>query len=118
MKRRATPKRRNWILRAALLLLLALAVGVFGWCRWVYWQIESYAGQDQVAQGGQSIQAVRSDAIGVFGAAEYDGRPSQSTAPAWTTPSLSTIMASLRSSSRWAATAATSTTRARWAAST
>jgi uncharacterized SAM-binding protein YcdF (DUF218 family) len=54
-------------------------VGVLGWCRWVYWQIESYAGQDQVAQAaqpGQSIQAVRSDAIGVFGAAEYDGRPS------------------------------------------
>ena len=76
MKRRAKPKRRNWILRAALLLLLALVVGVLGWCRWVYWQIESYAGQDQAAQGGQSIQAVRSDAIGVFGAAEYDGRPS------------------------------------------
>ena len=76
MKRRAKPKRRNWILRAALLLLLALVVSVLGWCRWVYWQIESYAGQDQAAQGGQSIQAVRSDAIGVFGAAEYDGRPS------------------------------------------
>ena len=76
MKRRAKPKRRNWILRAALLLLLALAVGVLGWCRWVYAQIESYAGQDQAAQGDQSIQAVRSDAIGVFGAAEYDGRPS------------------------------------------
>src|ERR1017187_637204 len=76
MKRRAEPKRRNWILRLALLLLLALAVGVLGWCRWVYWQIESYAGQDQAAQGAQSIQAVRSDAIGVFGAAEYDGRPS------------------------------------------
>jgi uncharacterized SAM-binding protein YcdF (DUF218 family) len=79
MKRRSKPKRSNWILRAALLLLLALAVGVFGWCRWVYWQIESYAGQDQVAQAaqaGQTIQAARSDAIGVFGAAEYDGRPS------------------------------------------
>src|ERR1035441_6145147 len=82
MKRRAKPKRRNWILTLVLFLLLALAVGVLGWCRWVYWQIESYAGQDQAAQvaqaaqGGQSIQAVRSDAIGVFGAAEYDGRPS------------------------------------------
>ncbi len=48
-------------------MLLALAVGVLGWCRWVYVQIESYAGQDQAAP---------SDAIGVFGAAEYDGRPS------------------------------------------
>jgi uncharacterized SAM-binding protein YcdF (DUF218 family) len=73
MKRRAKSKRRNWILRAVLLLLLALALGILGWCRWVYAQIESYAGQDQAAQ---PIQAVRSDAIGIFGAAEYDGRPS------------------------------------------
>ncbi len=37
MMRRAKPqKRRNLILRAALVLLLALAVGVAGWCRWVY----------------------------------------------------------------------------------
>jgi uncharacterized SAM-binding protein YcdF (DUF218 family) len=50
-----------------LLVLLALAAGVLGWCRWVYVQIENYAGQDQAAP---------SDAIGVFGAAEYDGRPS------------------------------------------
>jgi uncharacterized SAM-binding protein YcdF (DUF218 family) len=61
------------MLRAALLLLLALAVGLLGWCRWVYVQIESYAGQDQVAQ---AAQGTRFDAIGVFGAAEYDGRPS------------------------------------------
>ena len=67
MKRRAKPKRRNWILRAALLLLLALAAGALGWCRWVYVQVESYAAQDQAAP---------SAAIGVFGAAEYDGRPS------------------------------------------
>jgi uncharacterized SAM-binding protein YcdF (DUF218 family) len=67
MKRRAKPKRRNWILRAALLLLLALVAGVLGWCRWVYVQIENYAAQDQAAP---------SAAIGVFGAAEYDGRPS------------------------------------------
>jgi uncharacterized SAM-binding protein YcdF (DUF218 family) len=72
MKRRSRQK-RNWSLRAALLLLLALAAGVLGWCCWVYAQIESYAGQDQA---DQPIQAVRSDAIGVFGAAEYDGRPS------------------------------------------
>jgi vancomycin permeability regulator SanA len=67
MKRRSRPKRRNFAFRAVLLLLLALAVGVVGWCRWVYVQIESYAGQDQAAP---------SAAIGVFGAAEYDGRPS------------------------------------------
>ena len=67
MKRRMKPKRANWILRGTLLLLLALAVAVLGWCRWVYWQIESYASQDQAAP---------SDAIGVLGAAEYDGRPS------------------------------------------
>jgi uncharacterized SAM-binding protein YcdF (DUF218 family) len=68
MKRRTKPKRRNVALRMVLLLLLVLAVGAGGvWCRWVYVQIESYAGQDQAAP---------SDAIGVFGAAEYDGRPS------------------------------------------
>ncbi|MGA2167593.1 MAG: YdcF family protein [Terracidiphilus sp.] len=67
MKRMAKPKRRRFALRAVLVLLLALAVAVVGWCRWVYVQIESYADQDQAAV---------SDAIGVFGAAEYDGRPS------------------------------------------
>jgi len=61
------PKRRNMALRAALLLLLALAVGAVCWGRWVYVQIESYASRDQAAPA---------DAIGVFGAAEYDGRPS------------------------------------------
>jgi vancomycin permeability regulator SanA len=50
-----------------LLVLVALVAGALGWCRWIYWQIESYAGQDQAAP---------SDAIGVFGAAEYDGKPS------------------------------------------
>jgi uncharacterized SAM-binding protein YcdF (DUF218 family) len=67
MRRRARPKRQKWSARIALVLLLALAVGTIGWGRWVYVQIESYAGQDQAAP---------SDAIGVFGAAEYDGRPS------------------------------------------
>ena len=61
------PKGRNWILRAVLLLLVAAVVAGGMWCRWVYVQIEHYAGQDQAAP---------SDAIGVFGAAEYDGRPS------------------------------------------
>ena len=70
MKRRAKSKRSNYALRAVLVLLLVLAVGALGWCRWVYVQIESYAVLDQAAQ------AAPSDAICVFGAAEYDGRPS------------------------------------------
>lgn len=67
MGRAANPKRKKLKLRAALVLLLALAAGALGWCRWVYVQIQTYAAQDQ---------AEPSDAIGVFGAAEYDGRPS------------------------------------------
>lgn len=67
MVRTSKPKRRNWALRVALVLFLALLAGAFAWCRWVYIQIESYAGQDQAAPA---------DAIGVLGAAEYDGRPS------------------------------------------
>ena len=58
---------RSRILRGLLVLLLLAAIVAAGWCRWVYVQIESYANQDQAAP---------SDAIGVFGAAEYDGRPS------------------------------------------
>jgi uncharacterized SAM-binding protein YcdF (DUF218 family) len=61
------PKKRKRILVSVLLILLVLVAGVLGWCRWVYVQIERYAGQDQ---------ALPSDAIAVFGAAEYDGRPS------------------------------------------
>jgi len=47
-------------------LALAVLAGA-AWCRWVYVQIETYANQDQAAP---------SDAIAVFGAAEYDGKPS------------------------------------------
>ena len=47
---------------AGLLLLAAL-----GWFGWVYWQIASVADEDQ---------ARPADAIAVFGAAEYGGRPS------------------------------------------
>jgi len=65
-KQRNRSKSNRWG-RAALWMLLALAAGTLGWCRWVYGQIERDAGQDQAAP---------SDAIGVFGAAEYDGRPS------------------------------------------
>jgi uncharacterized SAM-binding protein YcdF (DUF218 family) len=44
-----------------------MVAGALGWISWVYTQIELYAHQDQAAQA---------DAIGVLGAAEYDGRPS------------------------------------------
>jgi uncharacterized SAM-binding protein YcdF (DUF218 family) len=60
-------KRRRIALLVTFLLLIGLLGGAFGWCHWVYVQIESYAGQDQAAP---------SDAIAVFGAAEYDGKPS------------------------------------------
>src|ERR1700722_9712459 len=67
MTREPKKKRRNWLLRVALVLVLILLGGALAWCRWVYVQIESYADQDQAAPA---------DAIGVLGAAEYDGRPS------------------------------------------
>ncbi len=67
MTREPKKKLRNWVLRAALVLVLLVLGGTAGWCRWVYVQIESYANQDQAAPA---------DAIGVLGAAEYDGRPS------------------------------------------
>jgi uncharacterized SAM-binding protein YcdF (DUF218 family) len=67
MSPKSRPKPRKWILRAVLVALLALVAGTAGWCRWIYLQIERYAGEDQAAVA---------DAIGVFGAAEYDGRPS------------------------------------------
>jgi len=60
-------KRRRVILYLLLSLLLVLLVAALGWSRWVYEQIESYANMDQAAP---------SDAIVVFGAAEYDGKPS------------------------------------------
>jgi uncharacterized SAM-binding protein YcdF (DUF218 family) len=50
-----------------LLVFTGLALVALGWCRWVYGQIQHFAAQDQ---------AVPADAIAVFGAAEYDGRPS------------------------------------------
>jgi len=67
MGRDSKPKRRNGVLRALFVLVLLLLGALLGWCRWVYLQIESYAGVDQAAPA---------DAIGVLGAAEYDGRPS------------------------------------------
>ncbi|MGB9407554.1 MAG: YdcF family protein [Terracidiphilus sp.] len=73
MQHISNPKVHQWALRGVLLLVFALAVGAVGWCRWVYVQIERYAGQDQAVQVAPAAPA---DAIVVFGAAEYDGRPS------------------------------------------
>ncbi|MGA8086888.1 MAG: YdcF family protein [Terracidiphilus sp.] len=60
-------KPRRPILRWILVVFGLLVLATLAWCRWVYVQIEHYAAQDQAAP---------SDAIAVFGAAEYDGRPS------------------------------------------
>lgn len=67
MGRNSKTKRRARVVRAVLVSILLLLIAVFGWCLWLYTQIESYAHQDQAAPA---------DAIGVLGAAEYDGRPS------------------------------------------
>jgi hypothetical protein len=50
MKRHPKPKRHKWAIRAVLVLLLLCVIGILGWCRWVYVQIERYAVLDQVAQ--------------------------------------------------------------------
>jgi len=60
-------KRRSWRLKAALGVAGILILGIAIWCRWVYVEIKHYAVLDQAAPA---------DAIAVFGAAEYDGRPS------------------------------------------
>ena len=114
MQRRSNPKIRRRALRAAFLLVLALGVTALCWCRWVYAQIERYAGQDQAAQ---VVQGARADAIGVFGAAEYDGRPSPVYRARLDHALVLTIAASPRSSSLWEGTEATSTTKGPWAAS-
>ncbi len=79
VKRPANSRVRQWALRAGLLLGLALGLAAMGWCRWVYAQIERYAGQDEAVSAAQAVEPAGiapADAIGVFGAAEYDGRPS------------------------------------------
>ena len=60
-------RKRGGRLRAFLWIVLVLLVGIAGWCWWIYAQIKLYATTDQ---------AQPSSAIVVFGAAEYDGRPS------------------------------------------
>jgi uncharacterized SAM-binding protein YcdF (DUF218 family) len=61
------PRRRRRWLKIISLVLLVVVVMVAAWCRWVWVQVERYAALDQAASA---------DAIVVFGAAEYDGRPS------------------------------------------
>ena len=58
---------RTFVLRSALAVSCLLLVVAVGWFRWVCVQVERYASDDQAAPA---------DAIGVFGAAEWDGRPS------------------------------------------
>jgi uncharacterized SAM-binding protein YcdF (DUF218 family) len=60
-------RRNSRAIGALVLVLLLLAGGTAAWCCWVYSQIERYASKDDAAPA---------DAICVFGAAEYDGRPS------------------------------------------
>jgi uncharacterized SAM-binding protein YcdF (DUF218 family) len=67
MGRGVKAKFDTWVLRGLFLLMLLLGAGAVGWFYWVYTQIQFYAHIDQAAP---------SDAIGVLGAAEYDGRPS------------------------------------------
>jgi uncharacterized SAM-binding protein YcdF (DUF218 family) len=67
MSAQSKPKRRHTGLRITTVLVLLLVAGGLGWICRVYAQIERYAHQDQAAPA---------DAIGVLGAAEYDGRPS------------------------------------------
>jgi uncharacterized SAM-binding protein YcdF (DUF218 family) len=58
---------QQWIRRIFGGLLALAAVGAGCWVLWVYQQIDYYAKIDE---------ARSADAIAVFGAAEYDGRPS------------------------------------------
>jgi len=67
MSVQSKPKRRHTGLHIATVLVLLLVAGTVGWIWWVSVQIGRYAHQDQAAPA---------DAIGVLGAAEYDGRPS------------------------------------------
>ncbi|MGP8253524.1 MAG: YdcF family protein [Terracidiphilus sp.] len=67
MKARTKSKGRRTVAAVIALVVLVLAAGASLWCWHVYQQIEMYANRDEAAPA---------DAIGVFGAAEYDGRPS------------------------------------------
>lgn len=60
-------EKRPAIRVAATILLAACSLATLGWCFWLSNQIRAYAERDE---------ARPADAIAVFGAAEYDGRPS------------------------------------------
>lgn len=72
MKRRknakpgGSKKGKTTLFLTVIFLAVFLVIGAC-WARWVYAQIEFYAGEDLAAP---------SDAIAVLGAAEYDGKPS------------------------------------------
>jgi uncharacterized SAM-binding protein YcdF (DUF218 family) len=67
MAERPSTKQHIWIVRIVSIAIVVLIVGALGWSAWVYGQIDQFAGRDQAGPA---------DAIAVFGAAEYDGRPS------------------------------------------
>ena len=64
-------QKRGWFGSAVLFLLVYFIAIVFlsslGWCIWVYVEIQHFAYDDQAGPA---------DVICVFGAAEYDGKPS------------------------------------------
>jgi uncharacterized SAM-binding protein YcdF (DUF218 family) len=63
---RKPTRRWHWLKNVLLVLVILLGIAAV-WCRWVWVQVERYAAIDEAAPA---------DAIVVFGAAEYDGRPS------------------------------------------
>ncbi len=67
MSARSKSSLRTWIPRLILALFVCLTIALVLWTHWIYVQIDHYAELDQVAPA---------DAIAVFGAAEYDGKPS------------------------------------------
>ncbi|HWA96469.1 MAG TPA: YdcF family protein [Terracidiphilus sp.] len=67
MSARSNSSLRVWIPRLLLALFVCLAIALALWTHWIYTQIEHYSELDQAAPA---------DAIAVFGAAEYDGKPS------------------------------------------
>jgi uncharacterized SAM-binding protein YcdF (DUF218 family) len=67
MSARSSTPHSKWIFRFLSITALVFIAGTLVWCGRVYLQIQYFAGQDQAAPA---------DAIAVFGAAEYDGRPS------------------------------------------
>jgi uncharacterized SAM-binding protein YcdF (DUF218 family) len=67
MNARSSSPHSKWTFRSLSIVFLLLVAGGILWSWRVYAQIEYFAGEDQ---------AVHANAIAVFGAAEYDGRPS------------------------------------------